>query len=55
MSIVSKGQSRFSGFALCLYYNAVFRHVKQNCLQQPISAYNYGNRSSKYISNWEWI
>lgn len=31
MLLVTKGQGRFYGFALCLYYNAGFEHVKQDC------------------------
>ena len=55
MSLDFEGQGRFFGPALCLYYKTDFGHVKQNCLGSPKSAYNYTNRSSKKISNWEWI
>lgn len=30
MSLVMKGQSHFPGFALRLYYNTVYGHVKQS-------------------------
>lgn len=31
MSLIAEGQSHFSGFALCLYYNVDFGHIKTNC------------------------
>ena len=56
MSLVIKGQSHFSGFALCPYYNSDSEHVKQSCfaaLKFQNSVYNPDSRSSKKISNWE--
>ena len=37
MSLVTEGQSQFSGFALCLYYNADSGHVKTGCLSRGIN------------------
>lgn len=57
MSLVTEGQSHFSGFAFCLYYSR-FQTCQDKLTMQPhfpASAYNPARRFSKKISSCEWI